>query len=85
MAVVSDYARKLHLVTPKQPNATPSQNLEAHLPEENKVPVTHEETATLFPKPETCTLGEPGDTVVVTGSIYLVGEVLKRLTGKASC
>jgi dihydrofolate synthase/folylpolyglutamate synthase len=27
------------------------------------------------------TLGQPGDTIVVTGSIYLIGEVLERLQG----
>ncbi|PXA05475.1 bifunctional folylpolyglutamate synthase/dihydrofolate synthase [Coraliomargarita sinensis] len=29
------------------------------------------------------TIGQPGDTIVVTGSIYLIGEVLERLEGKA--
>jgi dihydrofolate synthase/folylpolyglutamate synthase len=33
----------------------------------------------LFPGPGTSTAGGPGDTVVVTGSIYLLGEVLARL------
>jgi dihydrofolate synthase/folylpolyglutamate synthase len=33
----------------------------------------------IFPDAATCLLGEPGDTVVVTGSIYLLGEVLERL------
>jgi dihydrofolate synthase/folylpolyglutamate synthase len=35
--------------------------------------------ADIFPDPATCSLGQPGDTVVVTGSIYLLGEVLERL------
>ena len=34
---------------------------------------------TVFPRPDHCTVGAPGDTVVVTGSLYLLGEVLERL------
>ena len=26
-------------------------------------------------------IGKPGDTIVVTGSIYLIGEVLERIQG----
>ena len=77
--VIADYARKLYLVEPQQPNATLIQTLEKYLPDEIKVPVSHTNVTTLFPTPESCTAGEPGDTIVVTGSIYLVGEVLKQL------
>jgi len=33
----------------------------------------------LFPTADRCTAGGPDDTVVVTGSIYLLGEVMARL------
>jgi dihydrofolate synthase/folylpolyglutamate synthase len=33
----------------------------------------------LFPAAGICTAGNPDDTVVVTGSIYLAGEVLARV------
>jgi len=33
----------------------------------------------LFPAGGGCTAGKAGDTIVVTGSIYLVAEVLARL------
>jgi dihydrofolate synthase / folylpolyglutamate synthase len=33
----------------------------------------------LFPARDTCTAGGPDDVIVVTGSIYLLGEVMKRL------
>jgi len=33
----------------------------------------------LFPRPDLCTAGGPDDVVVVTGSIYLLGEVMARL------
>lgn len=79
MPIVPQYARKLYLVTPKQPDATSSQTLEKHLPDEIRVPTSQAKIETLFPTPEKCIAGEPGDTIIITGSIYLVGEVLKRL------
>ena len=33
----------------------------------------------IFPDAQTCTVGGPEDTIVVTGSIYLLGEVLERI------
>jgi dihydrofolate synthase/folylpolyglutamate synthase len=33
----------------------------------------------LFPSPFVCTAGKRDDVIVVTGSIYLLGEVLSRL------
>ena len=35
--------------------------------------------AGVFPDAKTCTVGGPNDTVVVTGSIYLLGEVMARI------
>lgn len=82
MPVVAQYARKLYLARPQQPNAASSQTLEKYLPDEINVPTSRAKIATLFPTPEQCTAGEPGDTIVVTGSIYLVGEVLRQLDCK---
>ena len=79
MPVVANYARKLHLVTPQQPNGTPVSSLEKHLPEESKPMVSKTSVKALFPAPGKCTAGEPGDTIVVTGSICLIGEILKQL------
>jgi dihydrofolate synthase/folylpolyglutamate synthase len=33
----------------------------------------------LFPKARTCLAGGPNDALVVTGSIYLLGEIMERL------
>ena len=33
----------------------------------------------LFPTPDTCTAGGPDDVLVVTGSIYLLGEIMARI------
>ncbi len=33
----------------------------------------------LFPEPNTCILGDAGQPLVATGSIYLIGEILEAL------
>jgi dihydrofolate synthase/folylpolyglutamate synthase len=79
LEVVVRYARELHLVTPQQARATPAETMRAMVPVA-AIPLTHTAgLAQIFPDAATCTLGAPGDTVVVTGSIYLLGEVLERI------
>lgn len=80
MAVVSHHARELHLLAPDQSRATPTDVLETCIPKTNTAPIHHRQLEELFPAVGVCTLGEPGDTIVVTGSLYLIGEVLERLT-----
>ena len=79
MRVVARHARALHLAEPDQPRACAADFLEACLPTDRDIPVHKTTVEAAFPAAETCALGEPGDTVVVTGSIYLLGEVLGRL------
>ncbi len=79
LQVVLRHAESLHLVAPNQARATPYEEMRALVPEAQRVLVRRGELSAIFPGPQTCTLGEPGDTVVVTGSIYLLGEVLERL------
>ena len=80
MHVVGRYARELHLLAPKQPNATPTKFLESCLPANHSKLVFHQTIQTLFPRRNVCTAGKPNDTIVITGSIYLIGEVLEQLT-----
>ena len=80
MAVVSRHARELHLLAPDQSRATPTDVLETCIPETNTAPIYHRQLEEILPAVGICTLGEPGDTIVVTGSLYLIGEVLERLT-----
>jgi dihydrofolate synthase/folylpolyglutamate synthase len=80
MAVASRHARELHLLAPDQSRATPTDVLETCIPETNTAPIFHRQLEDLFPAVGICTLGESGDTIVVTGSLYLIGEVLERLT-----
>ena len=80
MAVASRHARELHLLAPDQSRATPTEVLETCIPAANTAPIYHRLLEDIFPAVGVCTLGEPGDTIVVTGSLYLIGEVLERLT-----
>jgi dihydrofolate synthase / folylpolyglutamate synthase len=80
MLVVSRHARELHLLAPDQSRATPTDVLATCIPKANTAPVHHQQIEDIFPAVGICTLGKSGDTIVVTGSLYLIGEVLERLT-----
>ena len=80
MEVVSQHARELYLVTPKQDRATPTSFLKSCLDRD----AVETNLSALFPKAGCCAVGEPGDSIVVTGSIYLVGEVMERIQGVRS-
>ncbi len=80
MAVVARYSNEIHLVVPKQDRATSREFMQCCLPCE----ATFDKLESIFPSPGTCSLGQPGDTIIVTGSIYLIGEVLERIQGKDS-
>ncbi len=77
--VVCRHCRELYLVVPKQSRALAHEELEAMLPASFRGQTFRSTVEELFPGPGTSTAGIPGDTVLVTGSIYLLGEVLARL------
>jgi len=77
--VVLRHAREVHLVTPRQARACSFEELLALAPPEQKPLVRRGALEQIFPNAHTCTLGGADDTVVVTGSIYLLGEVLERI------
>ena len=80
MEVVAQYARELYLVTPKQDRATPTSFLKSCLDRD----AVETNLSALLPQAGCCAVGEPGDSIVVTGSIYLVGEVMERIQGVRS-
>ena len=80
MEVVAQHARELYLVAPKQDRATPTSFLKSCLDRD----AVETNLSALFPKAGCCAVGEPGDSIVVTGSIYLVGEVMERIQGVRS-
>ncbi|MFZ5493857.1 MAG: bifunctional folylpolyglutamate synthase/dihydrofolate synthase [Verrucomicrobiota bacterium] len=79
LEVVLRHAAAVHIVAPRQNRATPYGAMLALVPEASRHLLRRGDLTEIFPDPQTCTLGHPGDTVVVTGSIYLLGEVLERL------
>ncbi|MEX2044333.1 MAG: folylpolyglutamate synthase/dihydrofolate synthase family protein [Opitutus sp.] len=79
LEAVCRHAREIHLVVPGQSRACSHGELETLAPPECRNCIRRSNTSALFPAPGTCTAGEAGDIVVVTGSLFLVGEVLVRL------
>jgi dihydrofolate synthase/folylpolyglutamate synthase len=79
LATVCRHAREVHLVVPDQARACSQAELAALVPGDFKGAVVRSTVAGLFPEPGVCTAGGPDDIIVVTGSIYLLGEVLARL------
>ena len=80
MAVVGPRAEELYLVAPQQERATPTAFLKGCLDRE----AVETDVGALFPEPGRCAVGQMGDTIVLTGSIYLIGEVLERIQGMGS-
>lgn len=80
--VAAKHARGLYLLETQQPRSASFADLRKHVPRNSDFPVENATKELLFPSPQVCAIGKPGDTIVVTGSIYLLGEILERLTGK---
>lgn len=78
LPVVAKWARGIYLVRPHQPRACSFEELEEALPDPCP-PVVRSSLTGLFPAPGVCAVGEPGDTIVATGSIYLIGEIMDAL------
>lgn len=78
--IAARYARALHLVAvPHQPRSCTPQELAQFVPSDFTGPVERPEIDALFPGVGACNAGSPNDTVVITGSIYLIGEVMDRV------
>jgi dihydrofolate synthase/folylpolyglutamate synthase len=80
MKLVAQHARELYLVAPRQDRATPTAFLKSCLDRE----AVETALSTLFPKPGCCAVGKPGDYIVLTGSIYLIGEAMEHIQGASS-
>lgn len=79
LAVIGKYAREIHLVVPSQARACTHDQLASMLPDDFAGEVHRTDLPTLFPDASQCTAGGPDDVLVLTGSIYLIGEVMARL------
>ena len=79
LETISRNAAEIHLVMPQQSRASSFEELEALIPKSFTGKVSRTTVAGVFPAAGVCTVGGLTDTVVVTGSIYLLGEVLARI------
>jgi dihydrofolate synthase/folylpolyglutamate synthase len=79
LAVIARHAREIHLAIPHQARACRYAELENCIPAAFDGRVVRTTVEEVFPAPDRCTIGGADDTVVVTGSIYLIGEVFERL------
>lgn len=79
LATIARHAREIHLAVPHQTRACSHDELAALVPADFHGRVIRSTVEGLFPSAERCTAGGPDDVIVVTGSIYLLGEVMARL------
>lgn len=73
------HAREIHFVVPAQSRACRFDELQSVVPSDYSGKVIRDTVDRIFPTADVCTIGEPGDVIVVAGSVYLAGEVLARL------
>jgi dihydrofolate synthase/folylpolyglutamate synthase len=78
------HAKEIYIVVLAQPRAMSHAELESCVPPNYQGRVTRATVAQLFPGGDACTAGAPDDVIVVTGSIYLLGEVLTQLAMRPS-
>ena len=79
LEVICRHAREIHLVPPRQDRACTYEQLEALVAPELRTRLHRATLAGVFPDAQTCAVGGPDDVIVLTGSIYLLGEVLARI------
>jgi dihydrofolate synthase / folylpolyglutamate synthase len=79
LEVLCRHCRELYLVVPQQSRASTYAELESIVPGTFLGRTVRSTVEELFPAPGACTAGARDDVIVVTGSIYLLGEVLARL------
>lgn len=79
LEVIARHAKEVHLIPPHQARACSYEELERLAG-----PVLHDRLhratiESVFPSAHECALGGPDDIIVVTGSIYLLGEIFARI------
>ena len=79
LETIARHAREIHLAVPHQARACSHDELAALVPKTFGGRVVRATVENLFPAAGHCTAGGADDVLVVTGSIYLLGEVMARL------
>ncbi len=85
LKTIARHAGEICLVVPKQPRALGHEELEKFVSSGFHGLVRRTTVEELFPGGDVCAIGTAEDVVVVTGSIYLLGEVMLRLKGGEPC
>ncbi|MFA5257430.1 MAG: folylpolyglutamate synthase/dihydrofolate synthase family protein [Opitutales bacterium] len=84
LEVVARHASEIVLMRPAQQRACSLDELENEVPKSFKGRVRRGSVHEIIPAPDACDVGEPGETLVATGSIYLLGELMEALFYKDS-
>ena len=84
LAVVAPFARRIHLVRPSQPRARSFREMRDCLPSGFRGEVIDSVVESIFPGGDRLDLPAGRDPVLLTGSVYLIGEVLARLLDRAN-
>ncbi len=79
--VIARHAESVVLLRPQQLRACTFEAMEATLQPVFKGPIQRGQVDAAFPREGACALGRADQPIVVTGSLYLVGEVMERLFG----
>jgi dihydrofolate synthase/folylpolyglutamate synthase len=79
MPVVAKYAREIYLLRPNQPRACTEEELLSCIPSDYAGKIHKTTVRELFPAPGVTGIGQAGDSIVATGSIYLIGEIMEAL------
>jgi dihydrofolate synthase/folylpolyglutamate synthase len=79
--LAGEFAEVVHILEPEHPRATTFAEWQQLFAESgHKVKLIHGTVAGLFPKPGRCQVDEHTRRVLVTGSLYLIGDILDRWT-----
>ncbi len=81
MVTVAPFARELYLVQPNQDRALAPEAIERLLSADRDFEVRASSVGALFQPGALAGFCRDGDVIVVTGSIYLIGEVLEQIRG----
>lgn len=79
LKVLCELVSAINLVMPQQNRASSFEDLESVIPAAYNGQLRRSTVNEVFPSPSICTLGSADDWILVTGSIYLAGEVLARV------
>lgn len=82
LPVVARHATEIILVQPSQPRASSFEELESAIPPDFGGLVRRSSIRELIPERGTLRAGQSGQTIVATGSIYLMGELMDALFEK---